>query len=119
MIRAVATSWPTVLGLFFSRRLKLGHDLKDPVAAFLGLVELKVELGSVFDVEGLVDFRLPLLLQRVQVVQDLLVGCATVEMGNKYGGVTEIWTDIHPGDGEEHSFQGALPANEAGENAPN
>jgi hypothetical protein len=52
-------------------------------------------------------------------VQDLLVGRATVEMGNKYGGVTEIWTDIHPGDGEEHSFQGALPANETGENAAN
>ena len=49
--------------LWLLRIFYFGCDLKDPVAALLGLVELKVELGGVFDVQGLVDFRLPLLFE--------------------------------------------------------
>ena len=53
------------LPVLFVWRFELRHDLKDPVAAFLGLVELKVELGRIFDVQGLIDLRLPLLLERI------------------------------------------------------
>ena len=41
-------------------RLELGHDLKNPVTALLRLVEFKMKPRCVFDVEGLIDLRLPL-----------------------------------------------------------
>jgi hypothetical protein len=44
-----------VLGLSVGRWVQFGHDLKDPIAALLGLVELKVEFRSVLNVQGLVD----------------------------------------------------------------
>lgn len=50
------------LGLFFCRGFELGHDLQDAVPTFLGLIEFEVEFRRVFDVESLVDLRLPLFL---------------------------------------------------------
>ena len=52
-------------------------------------------------------------------MQDLLVGSPPVEVGNKHGGVTKVWADIHPGDGDERALQRSLPADEAGEDAAN
>jgi hypothetical protein len=111
--------WPTDLRLIFGGGVKFGHNLEDAVAPLLGLVEFKVQFWGVFDVEGLVDLGLPLLLERVEVVKDLLVRGATVEMRNEDGGVTEVGADVHPSNGEEHALQGALAAHQTGKNAAN
>ena len=71
--------------------------------------------GRVFDVESLVDFRLPFLLERVEIVKDLFVGSAAVEMGDKDRGMPQIRTDLDSGDGEEHALQSAFAADKAGE----
>ena len=105
------------LRVFFGGGFELGHDLKDAVAALLGFVKFEVKFGGIFNVESLVDFRLPFLLEGIQVVEDLLVRGAPVEVRNKNGGMPEIGTDIDPGDGQKHPLQGALPADETGENA--
>ena len=107
------------LSLVFGGGFEFGHDLKDAVAALLGLVEFKVQFGRVFNMEGFVDLRLPLLLKGIEVVQDLVVGGPAVEVGDEDGSVTKVRANVDPGDGEKGTLQGALPADEPGENAPN
>lgn len=51
-----------LFGFLLLRGFELGHDLQDAVPTFLGLIEFEVEFRRVFDVESLVDLRLPLFL---------------------------------------------------------
>jgi hypothetical protein len=50
-------------------------------------------------------------------VENLVIRRATVQVGNKNLGVTEIRTDIHPGDREQSTLEGAFTGDQAGENA--
>jgi len=85
----------------------------------LSLVKFEVKLGGVFDVKSLVDFRLPLFLERVEIVKNLLVLGAAIKMGDEDGGVAEVGTNVDSSDGNEGALQRALPADETSENAAN
>ena len=72
------------LSLFLvQRRFEFRHDLQNAVPAFLRLVDMEMKAGGVFDMESLVEFRLPLRLQHIGGMNHLGIRGGAIEVGNK------------------------------------
>jgi len=61
---------------------------------------MEVEPGGILDVEGFIEFPLPLLLQHIQGMNDIGVWTGAVQVGDVNLGVTQVGANFDPGDGD-------------------
>ena len=76
---------------------------------------MEVQAGGILDVEGFIEFPLPLFLQHIEGVNDIGVWSGAVEVGDVNLGVTQVGADFDPSDGDEFSIERTFPGDEAGE----